>query len=243
MLVVGGCGTDEHGAEVRSYELDSQAVGRSLDQRLVLPEGEGEGRPLLIFLHGRGGDEESNLREEFYAALADLGDDAPVVVFPDGGKDSYWHDRTTGSWGRYVADEVLPRAVRESGADPERVAIGGISMGGFGAYDIARLHPGRFCAVGGHSPAIWTEAGLTAPGAFDDAEDFAEHDLVAAARDGSFRPEQLWLDRGNSDPFVPGADAMAQAMGVEVHGYPGGHEREYWDAHWDDYLRFYASAC
>ena len=243
LLVLGGCGADEQGAEVSSYEIDSKAVGRSLDQRLVLPDGEGDGRPLLIFLHGRGGDEESELRDPFYAALEDLGDDAPVVVFPDGGFDSYWHDRRSGSWGRYVADEVLPRALRESGADPKRVAIGGISMGGFGAYDIARLHPDRFCAVGGHSAAIWTKAAQTAPDAFDDAKDFERHDLVEAARKGTFRPRRLWLDRGNSDPFVPGNDALAAALGVEPRRYPGTHQRGYWDGHWDEYLKFYASAC
>ena len=196
-----------------------------------------------MFLHGRGGDEESNLTDEFYASLAELGGRAPAVVFPDGGEDSYWHDRRDGDWGRYVVGEVIPRALRESGADPDRVAIGGISMGGFGAYDIARLHPRRFCAVGGHSPAIWTEAGSTAPGAFDDAEDFARHDVVAAARAGSFRPEHLWLDRGDEDPFIPGDAALAQALAVEARSYPGGHDRDYWDAHWDDYLRFYARAC
>ena len=239
-----GCGVDEHGANVESYEIDSRAVGRELAQRLVIPpDTDGKGRPLLVFLHGRNNDEETNLTGEFYAALADAGDDAPVVVFPYGGNDSYWHDRRSGAWGRYVVDEVIPRALRESGADPDRVAIGGISMGGFGAFDIARLNPSRFCAVGGHSAAIWTEAGQSAPGAFDDAEDFAKHDVVAAARAGTFRPKSAWIDRGNSDPFVPGDDALADALGIESHRYPGGHEREYWDAHWDEYLRFYTRAC
>jgi S-formylglutathione hydrolase FrmB len=39
------------------------------------------------------------------------------------------------------------------------VAIGGISMGGFGAYAIARLDPGRFCAVGGQSAALYPGTG------------------------------------------------------------------------------------
>jgi S-formylglutathione hydrolase FrmB len=49
---------------------------------------------------------------------------------------------------------VIPQVTRRFGTDRRRVAIGGISMGGFGAYDLARLNPGRFCAVGGHSPAL-----------------------------------------------------------------------------------------
>ena len=91
------------------------------------------------------------------------------MVFPNGGNHGYWHDRRGAKWARYVLDEVIPRAIDELQADPKRVAIGGISMGGFGALDIARLHPHRFCAVGAHSPALWQTAGETAPGAFDDA--------------------------------------------------------------------------
>jgi S-formylglutathione hydrolase FrmB len=241
IAVVCGCGADKHGADVESYEIDSAAVGRELGQRLVLPE-EPSGA-LLVFLHGRSGNEESELRDEFYEALADLETNAPAVAFPDGGFDSYWHDRDSGAWGRYVIDEVIPRALEESGADPKRVAIGGISMGGFGAYDLGRLYPERFCAVGGHSPAIWTEAGQTAPGAFDDAQDFENHDLVAAAKAGRFRPKHLWLDIGDADPFAPGATSLAQAMGSKVHSYPGTHNWDYWDAHWPRYLRFYATAC
>ena len=238
-----GCGTDKHGAKVESYEIDSQAVGRELPQRLVLPEERSDA--LLVFLHGRNGDEDSNLQEELYAALADLGKDAPAVVFPDGGEDSYWHDRSTGAWGRYVIDEVIPRAIEESDADPRRVAIGGISMGGFGAYDLARLYPDRFCAVGGHSPAVWTEGGQTAPGAFDDAEDFARHDVIALARArgrAAWGRAELWLDGGTTDPFRRADEALAAALGIRMRHWTGGHEHAYWQRHYDAYLRFYATA-
>ena len=109
----------------------------------------GPRRPLLVFLHGRGADEQAFLDTEMFTALRKLGRKAPIVAFPDGGDHSYWHDRSDGAWGRYVTDEVIPTVGQEFNVDRERVAIGGISMGGFGAYDLARLHPGRFCAVGG----------------------------------------------------------------------------------------------
>jgi enterochelin esterase-like enzyme len=135
--------------------------------------------------------------------------------------------------------------VRRLGADGRRVAIGGISMGGFGAFDIARQAPVRFCAVGGHSAAVWTAAGDTAPGAFDDAEDFAGHDLVAAARARGRAPwgtARLWLDGGTADPFRPGDTALATALGIPLRHWPGGHDSAYWHAHYGRYLRFYASA-
>ena len=177
------------------------------------------------------------------AAWRRLGDDAPVVAFPDGGDASYWHDRRGGRGGRYVTGEVLPRVLKTSGADPARVAIGGISMGGFGAYDLARRNRGRFCAVGGHSPAIWTASAQTAPGAFDDAADFGRHDVVAAARRGAFRGMKLWLDAGSRDPFRPGDAAFARAAHTKLRTWPGGHDGAYWDARWRSYLRFYVTAC
>ena len=241
---------DTRGAEVMRVSVDSAAIGANEPLSVVIPAGsDAGGRPLLVFLHGRDGDENSELNDAMFAGLEQLGDRAPVVAFPDGGDSSYWHDRSSGDWGRYVTDEVIPKAIEVSGADPDRIAIGGISMGGFGAFDVARLNPGAFCAVGGHSPAIWATAGETAPGAFDDAEDFARNDLVtaAAADPGGLDGPKLWLDSGDGDPFVPGDDAFAAALedsgiSIERHESPGGHDSDYWDAHWGEYLRFYANA-
>jgi S-formylglutathione hydrolase FrmB len=164
-----------HGAEILRYDVRSRFVRRTLPQVAAIPRSEPSGgapRPLLVFLHGRGADgEESNANGAFFAALDSLGARAPAVVFPNGGESSYFHDRAGGRWARYVLDEVIPQAVRRLHADPGRVAIGGISMGGYGAFDIARLRPQRFCAVGGHSAALWLRAGDSAAGAFDDAED------------------------------------------------------------------------
>jgi S-formylglutathione hydrolase FrmB len=259
-LLLGGCGgggaggdTGDRGKrerapsgfEVVRYSIGSAAVGRSLPQvGLRPPSGR---RPLLVFLHGRadgGGGESSNLNDDFTRALAALGPRAPAVVFPSGGTASYWHDRSAGAWGRYVADEVIPAAVRRLRADPRRVAIGGISMGGFGAYDIARLHPGRFCAVGGHSAAVWPSSGETAPGAFDDAADFGRHDVITAARANprEYGRAALWLDGGDADPFHPGDEALAAALGIHMHVWPGAHSSTYWRSHYRAYLRFYAGA-
>jgi S-formylglutathione hydrolase FrmB len=144
---------------------------------------------------------------------------------------------------------VIPRAIRRTGADPRRVAIGGISMGGFGAFDLARLYPRRFCAVGGHSPAIWTSAGQTAPGAFDGSADFARHDIARAARSrpGVWAGKPLWLDAGTADPFDPGdrdfiAALRSGGVKIDVHRWPGGHTGSYWRSHWASYLGFYARA-
>jgi S-formylglutathione hydrolase FrmB len=180
-----------HGARILHYDVRSRFAHRTLAQTAAIPAGAGSGarRPLLVFLHGRGEHgNDSNSNGDFYAALATLGDRAPAVVFPDGGTASYWHARRGGDWTRYVLDEVIPQAVRRLHADPRRIAIGGISMGGYGAYAIARRRPRAFCAVGGHSPAIWLRAADSAAGAFDDAEDYADDDVLALARSQGRRP-------------------------------------------------------
>jgi poly(3-hydroxybutyrate) depolymerase len=235
-----------HGATILRYDVHSRFVGKTLPQTAATPPGGGAGRPLLVFLHGRGGGtNESNSNGDFYAALRAQGSRAPDVVFPNGGDHSYWHRRSSGNWARYVLDEVIPEAVRRLHADPRRVAIGGVSMGGFGAFDVARLRPSRFCAVGGHSAAMWLSAGDTAPGAFDDATDFGHNDLVALARARGHAPwgrARLWLDGGTGDPFRSADEAFAAALGIRMRHWRGSHDGDYWHAHYGAYLRFYADA-
>lgn len=151
--------------------------------------------------------------------------------------------------------EVIPAVERRFGIDPHRVAIGGISMGGFGAYDLALLHPHRFCAVGSHSPALWFEGGETAPGAFDDAADFARNDVVGMVRGNpeAFAGMRVWNDYGDEDPFRvydEGFVGYLREDGVDLSAHSGhgghdghdGHDGAYWNAHWPSYLRFYANA-
>jgi poly(3-hydroxybutyrate) depolymerase len=234
-----GCGGDDApaGIRTRDYTVHSKAVDRDMAVKVVVPEG-GRRRPLLVFLHGRGGDEGSYVHGPFLKALKALGARAPIVAFPDGDEDKYWHKRESGDWGRYVMREVIPQVAEKYGADRRRVAIGGISMGGFGAFDLARLHPRRFCAVGGHSPALWRTGGETAPGAFDDAADFAQHDLIAHTP--RYRAA-VAMDTGTSDPFRTADEAMARTLGIPLRLWPGGHGG--WEHQIERYLRFYADAC
>ncbi|HYG95756.1 MAG TPA: alpha/beta hydrolase-fold protein, partial [Solirubrobacterales bacterium] len=197
-----------------------------------------------------GGSGESFIgNEAIYAGLAKLGPRAPVVAFPDGGDHSYWHDRDEGRWGRYVMREAIPKLVRRYGIDPERVAIGGISMGGFGAYNLALRHPRRFCAVGGHSAALWFEGAETAPGAFDDAADFNRNDVVGEVRRNpdAFGEARVWNDYGDEDPFRVYNEGFVDYLragdaDLSAHAWPGGHDGDYWNRHFAAYLRFYANS-
>ena len=174
--------TSTHGARILEVTVHSRLLRRSLTQLVVLPRGGGKGRPLLVLLHGRSSSPSAFLSDPFFEELHALGGRAPDVLLANGGDHSYYHNRRDGPWGSYILREAIPAGLAASHADRHRVAIGGVSMGGFGALDLARLRPKRFCAVGGHSAALWFSGGDTPAGAFDDAADFARHDVIRFAR-------------------------------------------------------------
>ncbi len=266
LLVLGGCGSgDSSGTtsrpdretaangELRRSELTiaSEAVGRPLEVSVIEPAAAPAGkRPLLVFLHGAGGSSESFLENEAVLdTLAKLGDEAPVVAFPEG-EESWWHDRASGNWGEYVVREVIPAVSRRFDADPRRVAVGGISMGGYGAYHLGLAYPGRWCAVGGHSAGLWTDPSEEYPGAFDDQSDYEANDVLGAveADPNAFGEIPLWNDYGDKDWFVTGNEALVAALepstqtSLTAHVWPGGHDLAYWNTHFPQYLRFYAKA-
>ena len=212
------------GARVLHLTIDSRLVHGTMPLTLVTPAHGGAHRPLLVFLHGLYYDNNSQLTGQMFAALHALGPRAPDIAFPYGDR-SWWVNSADGAWASYVLDEVIPKALTVLHADPRRVAIGGISMGGLGAYAIAGLDPGRFCAVGGHSAAIDPGTG------------------GALGNPKLYRHAQLWLDVGAQDPsFIAGDDQLATALHIHLHMWPGGHDFGYWNAHWGDYLGFYTHA-
>ena len=238
------------GAKVRTKEIDSSLLDRTLPVKVVVPKGApANDRGLVVFLHGRGEDESSYLIEPMFEALDGRRTRAPVIAFPDGGDSSYWHDRESGEWASYVLDELIPELVVRFDVDPDKIAIGGISMGGFGAYDIARLEPDRFCAVAGHSPVIWESSGETADGAFDDAGDFDRNNIIEIAGSAAdpYSALRLWLDAGIEDPFLDGDQAFEDALRSAgatpvVKSFAGGHDNEYWNDNWEEYLGWYANS-
>jgi enterochelin esterase-like enzyme len=222
------------GAAIAHFTLHSRLTHRDLHEIIVTPPRHTS--LMLVLLHGRGSSPASYLNQTFFDALHSLGRAAPTVLLLDGGDHSYWHDRADGGWGSMVVDEAIPAG--RSRTHARRVALGGISMGGYGALLLgARVHA---CAVGGHSPALWLHAGDSAAGAFDDAADYARHDVVAhPPRYGV----PVWIDVGRGDPFHDAATRYAEEVRAQLHVWPGGHTGSYWRAHMRSYLRFYVRAC
>lgn len=238
VVVVAGCGGgaryhSARGARLVRFTLHSKLAHQDLHEVLVVPPH--HGRWMLVLLHGYHASPSQFLSQPFFDTLRTLGARAPEVLLLDGGADSYWHNRADGRWQSMVLQEAIPAGLRRTQAD--RVAIGGISMGGYGALLLGSRNR-NFCAVGAQSPALWLSGGATAPGAFDNAEDYDRNDVFKLRP-----PHPLWIDLGASDPFRTATLTYARRAGVRAHIKPGGHDDALWDAFTPQFLRFFASAC
>ncbi len=155
-----------------------------------------------------------------------------------------------GRYGDYFLQEVIPYVeqhypVRRDGAGR---AIGGISMGGAGAAVHALRAPEQFCALGIHSPALFSgppENGGP-PWIFGlEQETFEARDPVALAH--TLSPEtapRIFLDTGDRDPMRAEVERLHRALAERgiphVYEVPaGGHDKTYWEPRMRAYLAFY----
>ncbi len=203
--------------------------GRDVHWQLAMPdEGRDDQRPLVVVLHGLGGDASHAFR--LVELDRHVGAAGVTLASVDGG-DYYWHARRVGvDPGAMVVDDLLPTLRRLTGYQG-KVSFLGWSMGGYGSLLLAsELGPDKVGAVVAESAALWTEPGLSAPGAFDDREDFLAHDVFTRTRVLSRIP--IRLDCGRSDPFVVANRAFAKALpSAHLTVDDGGHTVTYWRDH------------
>ena len=135
----------------------SAALNRDMVYRIVLPSNipAGEKLPVVYLLHGGGGAyrDWSN-----YSDVAHFAEQSLILVMPEGNS-SYYTNAATRPEDRYedyitkdlIADveSRFPAAASRSSR-----AMVGVSMGGFGAINMALKHPNLFGFVGALSPAI-----------------------------------------------------------------------------------------
>lgn len=216
--------TEEAGGEIDGSTWGGDAAA----WRLAWPRRTAP-RALVVCLHGKGGTADSSFQMGFDARAAEH-DLAFVSV---SGGDGYWHRRRDGrDSARLVLDELIPLARKGAGLPATiPVAFIGWSMGGYGALLLAgRLPRELLLGVATLSAALWTSAGATAAGAFDDAEDYAAYDVFAASRLLPTVPVSMAC--GSSDPFIRANRVYAAARpGTRTTFDRGGHDGEYWSSH------------
>lgn len=222
--------TQTTGFVKRSIEMN----GESFRYQLFIPADYDPSRPwpVILFLHGageRGSDNEAQTTVGLGPVVRARAEDFPaIVIFPQMPLDS--------TWAGTVADaalRVLDSTMLELNVDPERIYLTGMSMGGYGTWQLATQEPRRFAALvpvcGGVHPPRSERPDLrvrTVPPGTPDAYRWVAERV---------RGVPTWIFHGEADQVVPvtGSRRMNDALraaGAEVHytEYPGvGHNA--WD--------------
>ena len=183
---------------------------------------------VIYCLHGKGDDHRfafDTIRLHDVAAAQGV----PVAIAAvDGGDDSYWHPRANGTDAQaMLLDEFLPLVEQRLGV--MRRALLGWSMGGYGALLAAETRPEAFRAVAAASPALWFSPGASAPGAFDNAQDFHRHDVMAG-EDHLAGLVAVRVDCGQQDPFYQATRTFVSRLNrpAETSFGRGFHDAAYW---------------
>ena len=174
-------------------------------------------RPLVLFLHGSGerGDDGVKPTEAGVGPwLKQNMDSFPaLVVFPQVPDDEEWRGRNA-----RMALAVLDRARDEFDADPKRIYLTGLSMGGYGSWELALTRPDQFAAL------VPICGALLAP---RDERPGLLVDQVAGSTDPyadtvqRLRKVPTWIFHGGRDDVVPPEDdrALAQASAHQGVGF------------------------
>jgi predicted esterase len=169
--------------------------------------------PIILSLHGRG-ERGSEGMWQTQIGLPQAVRDHPerwpfVIVMPQCPLDSVWTDSDM----QAMAMTALDRETEEFHGDPERTYLTGLSLGGYGAWELAREYPHRWAAIAiaasgifwSYAPERWQEV-ATLPGEY--------------ARAVGRTP--VWLFHGADDPVV--APRESELM-FEAFKAEGGHVR------------------
>lgn len=151
----------------RSLPTDLVAAG-SVEYAILFPEGhsqDGERLPLVLMLHGSGGDREQLARFESQIRGMWAAGELPrlIVATPSVATGSIYMDSYDGKdrWETFIMSEFLPhlKAEYRASGDRKTTMVTGISMGGFGSLRLGFKHPETFGAVAAMEPGAWP--GLT----------------------------------------------------------------------------------
>jgi enterochelin esterase-like enzyme len=190
--------------------------------------------PVSLLLHGRYEDnawmfDDLSLHKYLVRAVTDDGVPPFALASIDGGSSTNWHLRASGDDPpAMLVDEFVP-LLADRGLRTHRIGLWGWSLGGYGALLLAsRLGASRVAAVVATSPALWLAPEDTAPGVFDDAEDYERNDVFS--RVGALADIPLQIDIGDDDSFTPTVEVFIETLPTPPQGKVGNgfHDTAYW---------------
>ena len=189
--------------------------------------------PVMLFLHGVGERGDDGLQQTDIGIAHAIRKDASrfpfIVVIPQCRKEKRWihPDMQTQALG------ALEQSIKEFHGDRNHLYLTGLSMGGYGTWEMTAKYPGKFAAYvpicgGIFGPAKVPDARVSLAGDPNVRDPYAE----TARRIGS---TAIWIFHGGADDTVPVEESrkMAAALraakaNVRYTEYPGvGHNA--WD--------------
>lgn len=175
--------TNNHGADRRLY---SQALQQKRALYVYLPPGYDACRryPVMLWFHGFRQDEHeflSDIVEPLDRAICSGQLPPLIVAAPDGtlkgrssllGGNSFFINSMAGRFEDYVMCDVWPFVLAKFSIHPDRQAhvLGGVSMGGFAAYNLSIKHQDQFAVALGMFPPLnlrWVDCHCRYFGNFD----------------------------------------------------------------------------
>ncbi len=241
---------------LREMQFYSSALDRDMSYYAYLPPGYGQEHrryPVLYLLHGGGAH-----KEEWLAyGVVDAADQMivskelkPFILILPQGDHGYWvnHANDGQRWGDYVVYDLVRQvdATFRTLSFASYRAIGGLSMGGAGALQLAFNNPDVFRTVGAHSPSIHLDDG-TFPIYGTGAQFDRREPLALAQQAPDIESLDIWIDAGEQDPWLPRDQMLHDALvsrGIDHHWtvLPGGHDGRYWKRNVPSYLRYYQAS-
>ncbi len=241
---------------LRYVTVRSPALGRRADVTLWIPDAPRIDTVLLL-LHGVYGSHWVwSLKAGAHRtaqALLERGEIEPMVIaMPTDGLDRDGSGYLAWPQGldveRWIVEEVpaIARLAAPALTPTPRLAIGGLSMGGYGALRLGAKFPHLFHAISAHSAitripdiAPFVQEPLEQYLACSSAQDL---DPLYWMRRHHRQLPALRFDCGVSDPLLPGNRALHDALEMEgvAHVFeelPGSHDWPYWASHFERTLR------
>jgi S-formylglutathione hydrolase FrmB len=238
----------------------SKALGRPKSYSILLPDYEGAtGGPYPVFylLHGRSDDHRAWTHWtsiDRYVRKLPL-----IVVMPCGERSFYCNTAEGDRFEDYLMEDLVAHIEGSYNVlkGREHTAIGGLSMGGYGAMMLGLKHGAEFGSIGAHSSAFGVTRRAWDPSADRElcrifgpmgSPSREENDpWVLAERCAKAQMPALYIDCGTEDFLLDSNREFHAHLGsLDIaHTYqefPGAHSWEYWDLHIRDSLAHHCAA-
>lgn len=246
----------------------SEHLGKETTMRVLTPEVGAPPYATLYLLHSLNDDSSAWIKK---TKIESLVRSLPLlVVMPDGYRGFYTDNEEGPPYARHIGEELVDFVDRTYPTRPERSsrAIGGVSMGGYGALRIGLGYAERFCSIHSHSgsldrsvefklnPAERTGIMKHRPDSFivemrrifGERPNGTKHDVLKLAVEAkkAGKLPKLWIDCGVEDYLIHGTRAFHRELDASAirHFYrelPGSHDSEYQSVDLEAALAFHTT--